>query len=252
MNDMIIIINGQTITQETIDFWELKRLKHQYHFFTKKGFTLNQNNLTIERVNEAREELTQLKTTKSPVFFRDLLKTNYSIGNFSSKVATFLSRGKRKYSVTEFVVSNSDMSSEEILRTIETIMLENTNEHLYQNLSTNPDHFVLISTGKKVQEVVEITGGSPFTTRFFAHYGDESGLTSTLSEGYTHQAAGAARLEDGTIIGGVRHQIKNEGTGFRFKALVEFPAILPNFMIKQHQYHLACEFRQWLLYAIKK
>lgn len=252
MKKMIFEIDGQVVSKEKIDEWELVRLEKEYKFLKKHGFKFSQkfsSYLESKDVDNARSELGKLKSAYHPETFRKLLKRKYTIGNSASKIAAMLSRG-RKYSITEFVIPNSKKTPEEVMSSIEKIMLENTDEHLYMNLATNPDHFVLISTSKNVQEVVEITGGSPLPNRFFAHYGDETGLTSTLGEGFTVQAAGAAKLEDGTVIGGVRHQIKKEGNGLRFRALVEFPSILPNYMIKKHQYHLACEFRQWLDYTV--
>ncbi|MGX7148978.1 hypothetical protein [Enterococcus ureasiticus] len=94
------------------------------------------------------------------------------------------------------------------MQRITAIMMENSQAHLAMNLGSNPDHYVLQSIAPTIQEVIEVTGGSPLPTRFFAHYGDEEGLKSTLTTGYKVQAAGSARLENGTIIGGVRHQVK--------------------------------------------
>ncbi|WP_057894571.1 hypothetical protein [Lacticaseibacillus brantae] len=245
MPNMRFLINNQAVPAAVIDAWELNRLDHEYRFLAKRGLTLA-TAPSAAHLDEDRVALAQLKAQQSPEFFRKLLKRRYQLGNFASKLAAWVSHGRRKFSVTEIVVAQSDLSTAQVMAAIEAIMLENTPAHQQMNLSTNPDHFVLESPGPKEQEVLEITGGSPLPNRFFATYGDESGLRSQLTPGYTQQAAGTARLADGTIIGGVRHQIKPEGDGFRFKALVEFPAILPNHIIHQHQYHLACEFRQWL------
>lgn len=249
---MIFEMNGKVVSSMKIDEWELRRLIKEYHFLKKKGFNFSENfdlYIKSQDLDKARIELAQVKASCEPQIFRRLLKRKYTIGNVVSKVAVAISRG-RKYSITDVVIPNSSKSPEEVRDALETIMLENTMEHLYMNLATNPDHFVLISTEKNVQEIIEFTGGAPFPTRFFAYYGEEKGLTSTLNEGFTVQVAGAAKLVDGTIIGGVRHQIKKEHDGFRFRALVEFPSVLPNYMIRKHQYHLACEFRQWLGYVI--
>lgn len=248
----MIEINGEVLPKEKIDEWELHRIKKEYQFLKRKGFEFDPTflvNLQNKNIEELRTSLGKMKASYDPETFRKLLKRKYEFGNFISKLVVKLTK-KRKYSITEFVISNSNKSPEEVMENIEKIMLENTKEHLYMNLATNPDHFVLLSTEENVQEVLEITGGSPFPNRFFAHYGDETGLTSKLGDGFLVQAAGAAKLEDGTIIGGVRHQIKKEGNNLRFRALVEFPSLLPNYMIRQHQYHLACEFRQWLGYVI--
>lgn len=250
--DILININGKIVDKELIDTWEMKRLKYEYNFLRKKGFIFSKQYsqfLEKKKIDKARKELGQLKASYNPDTFRKLLKKRYILGNFISRVAAILSNGKRKYSITEFIIPRSNLTPEEVILKIESIMLKNTKEHLYMNLATNPDHFVLINTFQNTQEILEITGGSPLPTRFFAHYGDEKGLTSVLEDGYHVQIPASARLEDGTIIGGIRHQVKKEGDGFRFRSLVEFPSILPNFMVKQHQFHLACEFRQWIGYV---
>ena len=247
---MEIVINHKLISKEEIDKWELKRLRYEYHFLIKKGFRLNPDLLSLAHIDQAREALGRMKSSQDPEVFRSLLKKRYTFGNFVSKIAAKLSKGNRKFSMAELMIKHIDMTPEELMKRIETIMLVNSGEHLFMNLATNPDHFVLTATDKNIQEVIEYTGGSPLPTRFFAHYGDVQGLRSSLSQDYQVQAAGTAMLEDGTIIGGVRHQIKQEKDGLRFKALVEFPSVLPCYMIRKHQYHLACEFRRWIGYVI--
>lgn len=252
MKKMTFEMDGKVVSSMDIDKWELSRLIKEYHFLKKKGFNFSGNfDLYIKNqdLDNARKELAQVKASCNPSIFRRLLKRKYTIGNMGSKIAAAMSRG-RKYSITDVVIPYSNKTPEEVLESIENIMLENTTEHLYMNLATNPDHFVLISTVGNVQEIIEYTGGSPFPYHFFAHYGNEEGLLSKLSEGFKVQIAGTAKLKDGTIVGGIRHQIKKEHDGLRFRALVEFPSILPNYMIRKHQYHLACEFRQWLGYVI--
>ncbi|MCC3332314.1 hypothetical protein [Nocardia abscessus] len=61
------------------------------------------------------------------------------------------------------------------------------------------------------------------------------------------QARGTAALADGTVIGGVRHQFRDEpGGGFRSRLAVAFPAAVPGLYIAEHQWHLACEFGNWI------
>uniref|UniRef100_UPI00403F6744 hypothetical protein n=1 Tax=Candidatus Enterococcus willemsii TaxID=1857215 RepID=UPI00403F6744 len=246
---MDIFINNKRVSNEEVDAWEFKRLKYQYQFFMKRGYDLT-NPSEAPNIKLARKDMGRFKASIKPEQLRRILKNRYKIGNLISKMTALLSRGKRRYSMTEFFIPTT-LSPERVMDDIKKIMLENTQEHLFMNLATNPDHFVLLGIGDNIQEVVEMTGGSPLPTRFFAHYGDESGLTSSRSEGYLVQLAGCAKLEDGTVIGGVRHQIKREENGIRFKALVEFPSMVPKFMLNKHQYHLACEFREWLGYIIK-
>ena len=96
-----------------------------------------------------------------------------------------------------------------------------------------------------VLEVIEATGGAPFPNRFFLHYGDESGLRCPRDPAFSHQSAGTARLASGQVVGGVRHQLRAEGEGVLASLLVEFLAAVPGFMLRQHQWHLACEFSNW-------
>lgn len=250
MTNMVIFINGTVIPKKTIDDWEWKRIKKQAHFLKRKGILTDDRFLSTQDLDHTRSELGRAKASYSPDRFRKLLKKRYTLGNLVSKIAVSLSMGKRKFCVTEFVIPQTKVTPAEMMESIEKIMLENTADHLYKNLVSNPDHFVLIQTQGKVQEIIEFTGGSPLPTRFFGHYGKVEGLKSKLSNGYSVQLAGEAQLADGTVIGGMRHQAKTEDDGIRVKALVEFPALLPNYMIKQHQYHLACEFRQWIRYVL--
>ena len=55
-------------------------------------------------------------------------------------------------------------------------------------------------------------------------------------------AAGAG----GVPIGGVRHLFRDEPNGFRARLTVEFPLTMPSYMIRQHRWHLACEFSNWI------
>lgn len=147
---MIFEMNGKVVSSMKIDEWELRRLIKEYHFLKKKGFNFSENfdlYIKSQDLDKARIELAQVKASCEPQIFRRLLKRKYTIGNVVSKVAVAISRG-RKYSITDVVIPNSSKSPEEVRDGLETIMLENTMEHLYMNLATNPDHFVLISTEK--------------------------------------------------------------------------------------------------------
>lgn len=77
-------------------------------------------------------------------------------------------------------------------------------------------------------------------------FDDESGLKTPRDAAYAYQSAGTARLGDGTVIGGVRHQFRDEADGVLARLMVEFPAATPVRMIREHQWHLACEFSHWL------
>lgn len=61
--------------------------------------------------------------------------------------------------------------------------------------------------------------------------------------------AGTARLADGTIIGGIRHQFRNEPHGTRALLTVELPWLLGPISPVAHRWHLAAEFHNWLDFA---
>ena len=75
---------------------------------------------------------------------------------------------------------------------------------------------------------------------------DLSTLTTTADAGFRTQWTGVARIADGTPVGGVRHQFQDEPVGFHARLTVEFPLMTPAFMIRAHQWHLACEFCNWI------
>jgi hypothetical protein len=126
------------------------------------------------------------------------------------------------------------------------IMLNEGEEFSKMRLMACPDHYLIANTGGNTQEVIETTGGSPFPTQFYICYGDATGLLSQMDPAFDVQLFGVARTRGGTVIGGVRHQIRKESDGLRLRLLVEFPALVLNWMIRQHQLHLMCEFNNWV------
>jgi hypothetical protein len=119
------------------------------------------------------------------------------------------------------------------------------------NLSVCPDHY-LLEPRDDVLEVIETTGGAPFSAQFFLRFNDETGLKTPRDASYPHQSAGTARLADGTVIGGVRHQFRDEGSGALMRLMVEFPQLTLNSMIQEHQWHLACEFTSWVQEILRR
>lgn len=248
-------INGENISHECINNWEHKRMVASYKQLSK----IKDSNFCSEfekwieykEIDLMRDEILNVKMNLGIDTIREKLKMKSKVGNFFSKLSK-VSGKKRKHSITEIIIPKTGLSPQELLDRIIEIMMINNDSHLAINLNTNPDHYVLQSISENIQEVLEITGGSPLPTHFFAHYGDTEGLTSNFDKNFDVQVPGAARLKDNTLIGGVRHQVRKEGEGLRFRALVEFPAILPNFMIEEHQFHLACEFGHWITAVLNK
>lgn len=112
-------------------------------------------------------------------------------------------------------------------------------------LRAHPDHFIQRIGTDGRHEVLETTGGSPLAAHFFIRYGDESGLSTPADPEFPVQVVGVARAGN-VIVGGVRHQLRDTGTGFHARLTVEFP--LPSLprMIAGHRWHLAAEFSNWI------
>jgi hypothetical protein len=113
-------------------------------------------------------------------------------------------------------------------------------------LAACPDHHLFRpSTNPRGQEVWETTGGAPFASRFYFAAEVTTGLVTPADPGYPVQLAGAAKLADGTIIGGIRHQFRDEDDGTRALLTVEFPWLIGPLTPSAHRWHLACEFTNW-------
>ncbi|MDW8544455.1 hypothetical protein SD311_005340 [Staphylococcus sp. KG4-3] len=247
---MLFFINGVEVSAKDVEKWEFKRLKRTQKYLRKK-FDLEKdiNNVSSD-LNNLSEKVVNTKLNLGFDKIRETMKCRYKLGNLMSLMAEKLSFGNRKFCITEIYVPNSDLNSTEIMNAISEVMMEHNDKNDLMNIVSNPDHYVLLGRTDNLQEVLEITGGSPLPTRFFAEYYNETKLKSKKSSDYDVELPGVAKLENGVIIGGMRHQVKRENDGFRFKALVEFPGILPNSMIKQHQLHLACEFGHWISFVL--
>ncbi|KAF9539340.1 hypothetical protein EC957_005530 [Mortierella hygrophila] len=197
-------------------------------------------------MDEQRKSLAELKIRMGEDQVRKKLGFYLGLSQFVMKIASFLSFGRRKYSVVEVAVSGVDLEPSAFLDELTHIMMSEGTEYSKMRLMACPDHYLVANIGENTQEVIETTGGSPLPTQFFIRYGDAKGLRSQKDPTYDVQLFGVARTKDGTVIGGVRHQIRKESDGLRMKLLVEFPALIPSWMIRQHQAHLMCEFNNWI------
>jgi len=108
-----------------------------------------------------------------------------------------------------------------------------------------PDHHLFRLTADGRQEVWETTGGSPLASRFFFTMEDVADLVTSADPSYPVQMAGAARLADGTLIGGIRHQFRDEPGGMRALLTVEYPWLMGPVAVAMHRWHVACEFSVW-------
>lgn len=113
-------------------------------------------------------------------------------------------------------------------------------------LAACPDHHIFRPTADERQEVWETPGGSPLCSRFFFTIDETDALVTPADPTFPIQMAGAARLADGTLLGGIRHQFRDEDSGMRARLTVEFPWAMGPVGPALHRWHLACEFSQWI------
>ena len=107
--------------------------------------------------------------------------------------------------------------------------------HLFRPIETPPG-----------QEVWETTGGSPIASRFFFELDVTEGLVTPADPTYPVQWVGRACLANGTVIGGIRHQFRDDADGARALLTVEFPWLIGPIGPAAHRWHLACEFSAWI------
>lgn len=217
-----IFINEKRVNENIIFGWEDKRCVAVAKLLNRKV----KNQVVVTNS----EELLQLKEQIGEERIRKILKPRIALCTLLTRVMLIFSFGKRKSSIITMNLKGS--GAERLQELYFDEMLNNTKENLRLSLRANPDHYVVKGVEGMVQEVIETTGALPLPSQFFIHYGKEDGLLSKKDPEYQVQAAGICCLKDGTIIGGVRHQMRDTEEGCKVKLEVEFPKSLPNAIIR--------------------
>ncbi len=233
-------IDGKEFSTKELELWNVKRLKKACRTLKIKTSN-NQDVLDLyQEVMNKKEKLTHDEMLK-------LLHKKLYVSRLIMKFASVLSGRHRRTSQT--TVFAEGITAEKFSQMLDDLMLKPSKENRSVNLSANLEHYIL-NPVDGVLEVVETTGNSPLPTQFFITFHDEQGIVEPANKLYTHQSVGVAKLNDGTIIGGVRHQFRDTSSGIECRLLVEFPALCPKFLIKAHQKHLAVEFTNWAKWII--
>lgn len=227
-------IGGREIPRQQVLEWERRRALIVLERLGSKP-------LGNEALEILRHQLLERKMTLGSDGIRQILKRELAIAEPVASLVARISCGFRRYSVTELLVDSG--SAQEFVDWI--LKRTELNDEIAM-LAACPDHYVICTNADGAQEVIETTGGSPLVGRFMIDYQDLSSLRSTPDASYPYQIAGVARAESGLALGGVRHQFKDEGAGFRAKLTVEFPAMIIPGAISAHRLHLASEFSNWI------
>lgn len=239
---MKVLIEGKLLTQQDMDLWKKQRIKKAYralHIEMPEKATLL----------EMSEKLTEWKVQLSDDEIRKILKKRLIFSTYVMKIASILSGEKRRTARTTILAKG--ITADRFSQILDSLMVEATTENRKVNLSVYPEHYVLTPDENGVLEVIETTGNAPIPVQFFITFGDERGLTEPKNPQFTHQSAGVAKLKDGTMMGGVRHQFRDTSSGIECRLAVEFPALCPKTIVKAHQMHLAVEFSNWLSWIME-
>lgn len=225
---------GQEIPRERVLQWELQRTLIVLKRLGGRPFG-GEDLVTL------RYQLLKRKLELGSDGIQRILRRELAIAQPVANLVARMSFGLRRYSVAELLADRGNAEEFAHWFLQRTALDDET-----AMLAAAPDHFVIRTNADGAQEVIETTGGSPLVGRFLIDYQDLSSLSSQPDNSYSHQVAGVARAENGLILGGVRHQFRNEGKGFRAKLTVEFPAMIVPGAVSAHRWHLACEFANWI------
>lgn len=234
--NLVTDINGKKVDREAVLAWELGRLKKVLSFLGAPAAHAERG------VDELRRQLLDLKRSIGPQELQRRLATRLRISNGISTFAARVSMGNRVQSSIKISVPSGTAE-----RFAEWFNAESALPYSDAMLAACPDHYFIGEDDLGRSKVVETTGGSPLPSEFFIDYKDISSLKTPASPDYPIQIAGVARTSGGLAIGGVRHQFRNfpEG-GFESWNTVEFPNTVGGWMVRGHQWHLACEFGNWI------
>lgn len=226
-------IDGKTYDRDAVLAWEDRRLE-----VVRRKFGLSTSNATRD---QQRRELLDAKLALGHDGIRALIGRGIWLSEKVTRLTVALSGKSRRFSVCEIEVAAG--SAQQFARWFED--RNNLNDERSM-IDACPDHYIIARDAQGRQLVVETTGGSPLPGEFTVDYDDVSSLHTAPDPSYQFEVAGVARLRDGLAIGGVRHQFRQEGDGFRALLTVEFPGRVPMRMIAEHRWHLAVEFSNWI------
>lgn len=236
-------IDGVLATPVQIEHWERRRLQAVLAKLRRMLKVTAPAHGDADDLPSQREELLRLKEQLGRSGLREALGGSLRMAAFATKLMVRLSGSRRKQCVVEVRVAQCN--AQQLSQGIDDLMANDTAANRRVNLLVCPDHYVL-EPRANVLEVIETTGGSPFPAQFFMQFDDDSGVKTPRDAAFPHQSTGTARLSDGTVIGGVRHQFRDDGNGTLIRLMVEFPQPTLQHMIREHQWHLACEFTHWV------
>lgn len=251
-SDVVIrtFIDGRAVSRADVERWEARRAKAVLQKF---GSRLGSRavaeilpDVDLKAVVDAglatqRDVLCALKSGLGHAGIYAMLRRELAVSERTARLAVAGSRGRKTYSTTRLVVDG--VYAAQFGAWFDGLTATNDEDAMVRAC---PDHYLLRGLPDGRQEVVETTGGSPAATRFLVDYAAAASVSVPVKPDYPVQIAGCAVLDDGLVIGGVRHQFRDRDGAMEALLTVEFPGLFPGHMVAAHRWHLAVEFGNWI------
>lgn len=232
--DIVAAIDGRSVPRSEVLEWEARRVTR---VCKRLGITPTSGDPAAQR-----DALVARKLELGHEAIEHLLDRDLRLTLRANRLIAALSRGRRRISTVE--LTGSGGSAEAMPRYYQAAMEAGDEAAL---LAACPDHYVLCQNAEGTQQVIETTGGSPLSARILLDESDVGTVTTIADPDFPVQWVAVGRGSSGdTPSGAIRHQFKDEPHGFRALLTVEWPIAIPPHLIRAHQWHLACEFSNWI------
>jgi hypothetical protein len=227
-------IDGRSVSRDEVLAWEAHRAKR---VCKKLDVTAPSDDIVA-----LREALVARKLELGHERLERLLARELRLSERAGRLLTRLSRGRRRPCTVE--LTGTGGSAEAMPRHYQRAMEAGDEAAL---LAACPDHYVLCARAGGLQQIIETTGGSPLASKILLDESNASTVTTRADPAFPVQWVAAGRIgTTGPPAGAIRHQFRDDGDGFTVRLTVEFPVATPPYFIRAHQWHLACEFSNWI------
>lgn len=232
--EILATIGDREFSRTEVQAWESERV-------TKVAKKLGLGPLTGDLARR-REALVQRKLELGHEALEAKLARELRLSARSSRLLSALSRGRRRVCSIELA---GPRGSAEAMPAFYRQAMERGDEAPL--LAASPDHFLLHRRPDGVQQVIETTGGAPLASRIFLDESETGSVSAPAEPAFPVQWVAVGRSSpDGPVAGGLRHQFGDGPDGFRARLTIEFPALAPGRIVREHRWHLACEFSNWI------
>jgi hypothetical protein len=231
--EITAIIDGRPVPRREVLAWEARRAAKVCR---KLGVPPSGD------LEAMREALVERKLELGPEALDRQLERELRLSARGGRVVAAVSRGRRRLCTIELHGSGG---SAEAMPAFYRQAMEAGDEAAL--LAACPDHYVLRAAGEGRELVVETMGGSPLAAAVFLADPERGELHTQADPDFPVQWVAVGRVgEGGPAAGAIRHQFRDGPDGFRARLTGEFPIATPPWMIREHRWHLACEFSNWI------